>query len=110
MPTGPVRQLSARGGKTVVPHLLLLTGAEDVLDAVERVVAAPAGTGRLLLDAAADVINDARGELRDMERVGHGDGVLELVVDGVLVAVERVEGGDLDAGAEGLTRSTSQVR
>ena len=82
---------------------VLLTGAEDVPDAVERVVAAPAVTGRLLLDAAADVINDRSGELHDMERVEHGDGVLELVVDGVLVAVERVEGGDLDAGAEGLT-------
>ena len=48
---------------------VLLTGAEDVPDAVERVVAAPAVTGRLLLDAAADVINDRSGELHDMEGV-----------------------------------------
>ena len=105
----------AGGERGAQPGLLavaevLLTGAEDVPDAVERVVAAPAVTGRLLLDAAADVINDRSGELHDMERVEHGDGVLELVVDGVLVAVERVESGDLDAGVEGLTRSTSQVR
>ena len=35
-----------------------------------------------------------------MEGVEHGDRVLELVVDGVLVAVERVQGGDLDAVLE----------
>jgi hypothetical protein len=64
---------------------VLLTRAEDVPDAVERVVAAPAVTGRLLLDAAAYVINDRSGELHDMERVEHGTGVLELVVDGVLL-------------------------
>jgi hypothetical protein len=60
-------------------------------------------TGRLLLDAAADVVDDGAGELDDVEGVEHGDGVLERVVDGVLVAVEGVEGGDLDARAEGLT-------
>jgi hypothetical protein len=35
-----------------------------------------------------------------VEGVEHGDRVLELVVDGVLVAVERVQGGDLDAVLE----------
>jgi hypothetical protein len=35
-----------------------------------------------------------------MERVEHRDSVGQLVIDGVLVAVERVQGGDLDALAE----------
>jgi hypothetical protein len=35
-----------------------------------------------------------------VERVEHGDRVLELVVDGVLVAVERVQRRDLDVLAE----------
>lgn len=39
-------------------------------------------------------------ELDDVEGVEHGDRVLELVVDGVPVAVERVQGGDLDAVLE----------
>jgi len=37
-----------------------------------------------------------------MKGVEHRDGVLELVVDGVLVAVERVQGRDADSFAEGL--------
>ena len=41
-----------------------------------------------------------------MERVEHRDGVLQLVVDGVLVAVERVQGGDLDAFAERVAAVT----
>jgi hypothetical protein len=99
----------AQAGLLAVAEVLL-TRAEDVPEAVEQVFAAPAVIGRLVLDAAADVINDRSGELHDMSRVEHGDGVLELVVDGVLVAVERVEGGDLDAGRKASPRSTSQVR
>lgn len=37
-----------------------------------------------------------------MERVQHRGRVVELVVDGVLVAVERVECGDLDPGTQRL--------
>jgi hypothetical protein len=38
--------------------------------------------------------------LDDVEGVEDGDGVVELIVDGVLVAMERVECGDLDVVAE----------
>ena len=74
--------------------------AQDVPDPVERVVLAAAVAVDVLLDAAADLVDGLGAELHHMERVEHRDGVVELVVDGVLVAVERVQGGDLDPGAE----------
>lgn len=81
---------------------VFLPGAQDVPDAVDRVLASAAVPGGLLLDAAADVVDDRAGEVDDVEGVENGDGILELVVDGVLVAVARVEGGDLHALAEVL--------
>jgi len=47
---------------------VLLAGAEDVPDPVERVVAAAAVPGGVLLNPAADVIDDGAGELDDVER------------------------------------------
>lgn len=54
----------------------------------------------LLLDPAADVIDRCAGELDDVEGVQHAGGVLELVVDRILVALERVQCRDLDSLAE----------
>ena len=70
---------------------LLRTGSEDVADPVERVVAVTAVSEGVLLDPAADLVDDARAELDDVEGVQDGGGVLQLVVDGVLVAVERAK-------------------
>lgn len=81
---------------------LLLAAAQDHPDAVERVVLAAAVAVDLLLDPAPHFVDGLGAELDHMEGVEHGGGVLELVVDGVLVAVERVEGGDLDTVAEVL--------
>ena len=53
-----------------------------------------------MLDPAADLVDGLGAELDDMERVEHGGRVFELVVDGVLVAVERVQGRDLDTVLE----------
>jgi hypothetical protein len=51
------------------------------------------------------------GELDDVERVEDGAGVFELVIDGVLVPVERVQRGDLHClSGRRLPRSVSQVR
>lgn len=75
---------------------VLRARAQDVADPVQPVVPAAAVAGQVLLDPAPDLIDDPGGELDDMERVEHGAGVVELVVDGVLVTVERVQGGDLD--------------
>ena len=79
---------------------VLDAGAQDVADPVERIVFAAAVAVDVLLDPAPDLVDGGRAEFDDVERIKHGDGVLELVVDGVLVAVERVQGGDLDVGAE----------
>ena len=53
-----------------------------------------------MLDPAADVIDGRTGELDDMERVQHAGGVLVLVIDRVLVSLERVQRCDLDLLAE----------
>ena len=57
----------------------------------------------LLLHPPADLVDGLGAELDHVERIEDGDGVLELVVDGVLVAVERIQRCDLDAVAEALT-------
>ena len=49
----------------------------------------------LLLDPAADLLEGLPAEFDYVERVDDSDGVLELIVDRVLVPLERVEGGDL---------------
>jgi hypothetical protein len=61
-----------------------------------------------LLDAAADLVDGLPAQLRYMKPVEHRDGVGELAVgelavDGVLLAVERIQGGDLNPFPEGLT-------
>ena len=63
----------------------------------------------VLLDAAADLVHGLGGELHDMERVEHGGRVGELVVDRVLVATERIEGGDLDVGPERVAAGLQPV-
>lgn len=82
---------------------VLLAGAQDVADPIERVAPAAAVVGGVLLHAPSDVVDDLGGQLDDMERVQYRAGVLQLVVDRVLVPVERVEGGDLHASCERLT-------
>nr|WP_230084372.1 hypothetical protein [Nocardioides marmotae] len=76
---------------------LLDAGAEHGAEAVERVALAAPVTQGVLLDLAAALIDAAMPSLTtDMEGIEDRDAVLELGVDGVLVAVERVERGDLD--------------
>ena len=82
---------------------LLLATAQDRPDPVERVVLAATVAMDLLLDAASDLIDRLGAELDHVERVKHRGGVLELLVDGVLVAVERVQGRDLNTGLEVAT-------
>ena len=71
-------------------------GAENMADAVEGVALAASVAEGLLLDPAADVIDCRAGELDDVERIQHAGGVLELVIDRVLVSLERVQRRDLD--------------
>ena len=74
----------------------LFTAAQQVSAAVERVALAASMPTDGLLDAAADLVDGLPAELHYMKRVEHRDGVGELVVDGVLVAVKRIQGGDLN--------------
>jgi len=79
---------------------VLDAGAQDVADPVERVVLAAAVAVDGLLDPATDLVECGRAEFDDVEGVEHRYGILELVVDGVLVTMERVQRGDLNPLAE----------
>jgi len=56
---------------------VLDAGAQDVADPVERIVFAAAVAVDVLLDPAPDLVDGGRAELDDVERVEHGDRVLE---------------------------------
>ena len=75
-------------------------GAQKIADLIEGVTFAPAVTGRVLLDAATHLIESVASELDDMEGVEDAGGVLELIVDGVLVSLEGIQRRDLDTGAK----------
>ena len=75
-------------------------GAQKIADLIEGVTFAPAVTGRVLLDAATHLTWSVASELDDMEGVEDAGGVLELIVDGVLVSLEGIQRRDLDTGAK----------
>ena len=64
-------------------------GAQKIADLIERITLAPAVTGRVLLDAAAYLIESVASEFDDVKGVEDAGGVLELVVDGVLAVLGR---------------------
>ena len=66
-------------------------GAQKKPDLIEGIALAPAVTGRVLLDAATHLIESVASELDDVKGVEDAGGVLELVVDGVLVSLEGVQ-------------------
>ena len=75
----------------------LLTGGEPVArgaqkkpDLIEGIALAPAVTGRILLDTTTHLTWSVASELDDMEGIQDAGGVLELIVDGVLVSLEGV--------------------
>ena len=57
---------------------------------VEGVACACAVTGRVLLDAATHLTWSVASELDDMEGIEDAGGVLELIVDGVLISLEEI--------------------
>ena len=66
-------------------------GAQKKPDLIEGIPLAPAVTGRVLLDAATHLIESVASELDDVKGIEDAGGVLELVVDGVLVSLEGVQ-------------------
>ena len=75
-------------------------GAQKIADLIEGITLASTVTGRVLLDAATHLIESVASELDDVEGIQDAGGVLELVVDGVLVSLEGVQRRDLDTGAK----------
>ena len=69
-------------------------------DLIEGVALASTVAQRVLLDAAAHLIEGIASELDDVEGIQDAGGVLELVINGVLVSLEGVQCRDLDTGAE----------
>ena len=64
-------------------------GAQEKPDLVEGITLAPAVTGRVLLDATTYLIESVTGELDDVKGVEDAGCVLELVVNGVYISLER---------------------
>ena len=75
-------------------------GAQKKPDLIEGITLAPAVTGRVLLDATAYLLESIARPLDNMEGIEDAGGVLELIVDGVLVSLEGVQCRDLDTGAK----------
>ena len=75
-------------------------GAQKKPDLIEGITLAPAVTGRVLLDAATHLIESIASELDNMEGIEDAGGVLELIVNGVLVSLEGIQCRDLDTGAK----------
>ncbi len=66
-------------------------GAQKIADLIEGVTFASAVTGRVLLDAATHLVKGVASELDDMESIQDAGGVLELIVDGVLISLEGIQ-------------------
>ena len=65
-------------------------GTQEIADLVEGIACASAVSGRVLLDATAYLIKGITGELDDVKGIEHAGGVLELVINGVLVSLEGI--------------------
>ena len=70
-------------------------GAQKKPDLVEGITLAPAVTQGVLLDATTYLIKGVTGELDDVKGIEDAGGVLELIVDGVLVSLEGIQCRDL---------------
>ena len=68
-------------------------GAQKIADLIEGIPLASAVTQGVLIESVAS-------ELDDMEGTSGAGGVLELIVDGVLVSLEGIQRRDLDTGAK----------
>ena len=66
-------------------------GAQKIADLIEGIPLAPAVTGRVLLDAATYLIESVASEFDDVKGVQDAGGVLELIVDGVLISLEGIQ-------------------
>ena len=79
---------------------LVARGVQKKLDLVEGITLASAVTQGVLLDATAYLTWGVASELDNMEGIEDAGGVLELIVNGVLVSLEGIQCRDLDTGAK----------
>ena len=63
---------------------MLLPGTQQVTDPIQRIISAAAVAVDVVLDPAADLIDRGRVEFDHGEGVEHRDGVVQLVVDGLM--------------------------
>ncbi len=89
-PGSPAVRPGVEAGDLAVGEVLGAV-AQQAADPVERVVLVPAVADGVLLDAAADLVDDLGAEPDDVEGVQDGDRVGQLVADRVGVAAERVQ-------------------
>ena len=66
-------------------------GAKEKPDLVEGIACTPAVSGRVLLDATTYLIKGIAGEFDDVKGIEHAGGVLELVINGVLISLEGIQ-------------------
>ena len=69
-------------------------GAQKKPDLVEGIPLASAVTQGVLLDATTYLIKGVTGELDDVKGIEHAGGVLELVINGVLISLEGIQSRD----------------
>lgn len=86
----------------------LLPAAQDRPDPVERVGLAAAVSTDVYLHTASGLVDGSGAEPDDVEGVGRSRSVLEMVVERVPVAVERIQVATSTPFIESLPRSSSQ--
>ena len=79
---------------------LVARGVQKKPDLVEGIACASAVTQGVLLDATAYFIKGVTGELDDVKGIEDAGGVLELVVNGVLISLEGIQRRDLHHRSE----------
>ena len=82
---------------------LVARGVQKKPDLVEGITLASAVTQGVLLDATTHLIESVTGELDDVKGIEHAGGVLELVINGVLISLEGIQRRDSDTGAKLFT-------
>ena len=79
---------------------LVARGVQKKPDLVEGITCASAVTQGVLLDATTYLTWSVTGELDDMTGAWHAGGVLELVINGVLISLEGIQRRDLHPRTE----------
>ena len=82
--------------------------ARKIADRIEGIACAAAVAQCVLLDATAHLIESVTGELDDVKGIEHAGGVLELVINGVLMSREGIEYRDSHPARKSSPRSVSQ--